>query len=351
MNFPEITKNNNMGLVRYYLAFSVLISHFNTLFGTDFFWPTNTYNAVGGFFALSGFLVYGSYVKAGDLKKYLSRRARRILPPYFFIVLLCAFGLVFVSSLPAAEYFGSGQWWKYLISNLVFLNFLEPCLPGVFTDNIEPVVNGSLWTMKVEWLLYLSVPIVAWIILKCRKRLTLVIVVIYVCSLIYRLIMTHLYVATENEIYNILGRQFLGQLMFFYIGVLVRFKLDLFYKYKWSIFIGSLLLTGISFFMPYWQSIIFISPISVSLLTIWFSMIGKWGVWAGSKDNVSYDMYLYHFPVIQVFYWWGISQFAGIFPTFIICLAVIVLLSLISWHGVGKKFVLKKNNKCGNLPK
>lgn len=57
---------NNVGLVRYYLALSVLIVHFNSLTGSNIFWPTSSYAGVGGFFALSGFLMYGSYLKRGD---------------------------------------------------------------------------------------------------------------------------------------------------------------------------------------------------------------------------------------------------------------------------------------------
>jgi peptidoglycan/LPS O-acetylase OafA/YrhL len=158
-----------MGVVRYYLALSVVMAHFSTLTGVEVWWPTSSYDAVGGFFALSGFLVYGSYLRAPSLKTFIANRARRILPAYSFIILLCAFGLVGLSTLPAAEYFTSWHWWRYLLSNLTFLNFLCPDLPGVFSGNEMTAVNGSLWTLKVEWMLYLTVPLVAWLIAKLRR--------------------------------------------------------------------------------------------------------------------------------------------------------------------------------------
>ena len=47
-----ITRRNNMDLVRYYLALSVLIAHFNYLTGFEIPWPTNSFTGVGGFFAV-----------------------------------------------------------------------------------------------------------------------------------------------------------------------------------------------------------------------------------------------------------------------------------------------------------
>lgn len=51
--FPQIGHDNSMGLVRYYLALAVVVAHFNAIFGTELYFPTSSYNAVGGFFALS----------------------------------------------------------------------------------------------------------------------------------------------------------------------------------------------------------------------------------------------------------------------------------------------------------
>lgn len=332
-----------MGLVRYYLALSVLIAHFNIVFGTTYYWPTSSYNAVGGFFALSGFLVYSSFIKAGNWKHYLQRRGRRILPAYWFIVLLCAFGFCFISRLPVSEYFSSPQWWKYLIANLSFLNFLAPDLPGVFENNFAPAVNGSLWTMKIEWLLYISVPIVAWIVFKLKNRYTLVFTLIYFISFIYRVIFTYLYETTENEIYSILGRQFLGQLMYFYTGVFIRFKLNTFLKNKWLILIFTVIGLGLTDLLPYGYLII--SPVAVSTIVIWLSVVGKWGAWAGTNDNVSYDIYLFHFPIEQLMFYLGLQTAVGNLLSFIITVIATACLACFSWFIIGKPFLTKNRKK------
>lgn len=339
MEFPTLSKHNNMGLVRYYLAFSVLMAHFNEVFGTSYYWPTSSYNAVGGFFALSGFLVYSSYEKCSNWKQYLIRRGRRILPAYWFIVLLCAFGFGLISRLSLTEYFSSPLWWKYLVANLSFFNFLQPELPGVFEYNHSPAINGSLWTMKIEWMLYISVPIVAWIVYKFKNRYTLIFAVIYIISIIYRIVFAYLYEKTGNEIFSILGRQFLGQLMYFYTGVFIRFKLDFFLKNKWLILILCIFALELTDWIPFGNLIFF--PAAVSTIVIWLSLIGKWGVWAGSNDNVSYDMYLFHFPVEQLMFYLGLQNIIGNFFSLILTVVITVALACFSWFIIGKPFLTK----------
>lgn len=333
-----ITRRNNMDLVRYYLALSVFIAHFNYLTGFEIPWPTNSFTGVGGFFALSGFLVFGSFLKKRSVKIYLERRARRILPPYFFIVLLCSIGLVTISDRSILDYFQSSQWLKYTLANLSFLNFIEPCLPGVFSGNVTQAVNGSLWTMKTEWLLYLSVPIVFWCYTRFKWNKTFVFISIYLLSIAYRLTFLFLFQSTGQEIYNILSRQILGQLMFFYSGVLIYFYFDKFMKYRWHIFFIAFILVGLREYIPFYSFTI--GPIIVASLVLFFSMVGKWGHFFSRIDNVSYDMYLFHFPVIQLAVHLGVCDY-GPGVAFTVVLVTTVLLSILSWSCIGKRFMYK----------
>lgn len=164
--FNSVSRDNNINAVRYYLAICILLNHFCVLSGADVIQLPRIFGGAGSFFAISGFLMFPSFEKRPGLKRYFSRRAKRIFPPYVFIVLLAAFGLVFVSNLPAGEYFCSKEFWSYLAANLSFLNFLSPDLPGVFTDatNSISAVNGSLWTMKGEVACYMTVPLVFYVV-------------------------------------------------------------------------------------------------------------------------------------------------------------------------------------------
>ena len=126
-------------------------------------------SAVQVFFLISGYLVFSSYEKSSTLKSYFSKRARRIYPAYLFVILAAAFGLYFVSQETLIDYFGLG-WLKYVASNLTFLNFAAPTLPGVFTENPTPGINGSLWTIKVEVAFYIAVPAIALLMRRLLRK-------------------------------------------------------------------------------------------------------------------------------------------------------------------------------------
>ena len=317
---------NNISAVRYVLAFSVIIAHVSELMGFNTYWPIQSYVAVGGFFALSGFLIFGSYERHPSLIDFLRRRARRIMPPYISVVLVCAIGMVFLSSLTSVEYFTSPEWWHYLVANLSFLNFLCPTLPGVFQQYAEPAINGSLWTMKIEWMLYLSVPIVVWICSKWQFNRSRMAIVIYLFSLAYRLIFVWLYEHTGNEIYMILSRQVFGQLAFFYTGVWVYAQYHLFHSYRHQIGVVCLLLFLTSNYIPYYSYIF--EPAVISLLVIYACTTGRWGTWVPTKGNISYEMYLWHCPIIQCCVYFGLPSL-GFMPCLLIATTITVIIVLV----------------------
>jgi peptidoglycan/LPS O-acetylase OafA/YrhL len=157
--------------------------------------------------------------------------------------------------------------------------------------------------------------------------------------MLYRLLFSYLYETHGSEIYNILGRQFFGQLMYFYSGVVIYFSLNNFLKYKWPILAGALILTALGNYIPYYD--IIIGPITVSVIVLWFSLVGDWGNRA-NVNNFSYDIYLTHFPVIQVVVATGILAQAGLPATFAITMIGIAALGCISWFGIGKRFMAKR---------
>lgn len=332
-----------MGFVRYILAFAVLVAHFNVVFGCSIPFMVSSYNAVGGFFALSGFLLYGSYMRQDNVKVYLIKRARRLLPPYVLIICLCAFLLSFVSVYSWKEYFINVHWVKYLVFNLSFLNFLQPSLPGVFADSHITAVNGSLWTMKVEWMLYFTVPVIYFFVdFLYRKNKVfnpkLIFIFIYLVSLVYRLIFMYLYDQTNMEIYQILGRQFIGQMMYFYSGVFIYFIYDIFRRQIKIIVPVCIILYFLTFYIPYLN--IVLGPVIVSSLVIAVSSCEGF-ISRFNYNNLSYDIYLFHFPIIQLFYQYRMNFNQNIPLLFILSLLAIIGLSLFSWFCIEKKFLPK----------
>ena len=181
--------NNNFDFLRFLFSFLVVIGHSILLSGNPEFW--NGFFAampnfsVYSFFIISGFLIYSSFDRSKNLKIYFRNRIKRIVPAYFFIVVTFAFLLYFFSSTTLQNYFSS-DWVKYLGANLVFANFLKPCIQYVFENNLHCAVNGSLWTIKVEIMFYVFVPILYYFIhKKSRKSQNIIIISVYFFSLIY----------------------------------------------------------------------------------------------------------------------------------------------------------------------
>jgi peptidoglycan/LPS O-acetylase OafA/YrhL len=113
--------------------------------------------AVAVFFAISGFLVTASWISDPRLRSFVLRRALRILPGLWVVLLatVLVVGLV-VTAQPIVTYLTSLDTWRYPLERAVVFS-TRPSLPGVFTTNpYGPAVNGSLWTLPVEVTAYIA---------------------------------------------------------------------------------------------------------------------------------------------------------------------------------------------------
>lgn len=329
MLFHSISRDNNLILVRYYLCMCILMNHFNVLTGLDLEQLPRIFGGVGSFFAISGFLMFASFEKRQDRRRYFSRRARRILPPYVLIVLLAAAALSAVSALPVAEYFASAHTWRYVLFNLAFLNFAEPTLPGVFDANLIAAVNGSLWTMKGEVVCYLLVPPVFALLSRWRSHARALLAAMFALCYAAYLALS----GAEAGLTLIIAKQ-MRMFTFFFAGALVSMHMPLFTRHKWWVVAAAVAMVAASG-AGQWMSLA-LRPFSDSILVIWFAVTGRWGWWASRHDGLSYDMYLFHFPVIQTLICTGALAALGPWPSLVAATALTVLLAAVSWRLVGK---------------
>jgi peptidoglycan/LPS O-acetylase OafA/YrhL len=175
---------NNFDLMRLAAALMVVAGHDYVLSGRGGEEPLARYTGLGGFgelgvsvfFVISGFLVAGSYLRLKSLPAYLAHRCLRLLPALAVATALTAFVLgPLVTRLPAGAYFADGTTWLYPLRN-VLLYPVTYHLPGVFAANPYPVaVNGSLWTLRLEFSLYLVLPVLAALGLIAPRRVAVVV--------------------------------------------------------------------------------------------------------------------------------------------------------------------------------
>jgi peptidoglycan/LPS O-acetylase OafA/YrhL len=162
---------NSFDAMRIAAALMVVVGHIYVLSGRTAEEPLLRYTGLGGlgelgvsiFFVVSGFLVTASYRRLGSVRAYMLHRALRILPGLAVAVSLCALVLgPAVTTVPLGAYFGDPRTWLYPVRNLL-LYPVTYLLPGVFAANPYPdAVNGSLWTLRLEFTLYLLPPLLAW---------------------------------------------------------------------------------------------------------------------------------------------------------------------------------------------
>jgi peptidoglycan/LPS O-acetylase OafA/YrhL len=335
----EISKENSFDFLRLFFAFAVFVAHFGVLTPYKFYFPVSSQMAIAGFFIISGFLIVRSFYGSRNLVDYIIKRIRRIAPAYFLVLILCAVLLFFVSSLSFKDYFVSKHFFKYLISNSLFLNFIEPTLPCVFSENFLPeVINGSLWTIKVEIALYATVPLIA-ILLKKRK--IIVLSAIYLLSFLFSYAMFMLAEKSGNEFFVMLQRQFLGQIKFFISGTILLFYFDFIVKKHCKILLPIATIIFLSrYFISFWL-IEFFYPLAFAIIIVWCAYKFKKLAILTRAGDFSYGFYLFHFPVIQVFMYFG---WFGKTPIllFAACFFVIYALSCLSWHCLEKRMLKRK---------
>ena len=122
------------------------------------------------FFVLSGYLLFGPWVRAAasgaaspSLTRYAWHRVRRIMPAYLVTVLLAYVIYHFRDGGP-----NPGHTWWGLFRNLT--------LTQIYTDNYAFALLHQgltqMWSLAVEVAFYVALPVLAWLlmVLLCRRR-------------------------------------------------------------------------------------------------------------------------------------------------------------------------------------
>lgn len=330
-----MSKNNFDG-VRIGLALIVVFAHLFALTQLSVFaWFARVFDAnfaVKGFFAISGFLVTRSYLSSSSLTTYFEKRVRRIYPAYLMAVVLCFFIGMSATTLSTAEFLQSAQTWSYVASNAVLLNFLQPTLPGVFDHHHVTAMNGSLWTIKIEVMLYCCLPLLVYFY--TRIGALIVSSAAFVFSLVWVYYFTYRYGGTLGAE---IARQFPGQLSYFVFGSLLAVNPLIYSKLKWIALASVIALLTIKH--PYARLII--DPIAYTSIVLFLATSALPALNLGRFGDLSYGIYLYHFPIIQLLLHLGVfvtQPWLGLILTFAITIAI----ALLSWHLLEKR-ILKRN--------
>jgi peptidoglycan/LPS O-acetylase OafA/YrhL len=327
--------------VRFILAFMVLIVHTSELASVDELeWFTRYFDsdfAVKGFFAISGYLVTKSYFSSKSLVEYFEKRIRRIYPAYIVVVIYCFVVGAIASSIKFGDFLFDAGSFKYLLANLAFLNFLQPTLPEVFTNNNIQVVNGSLWTIKVELMLYFVIPVLCTLYARAGK------VQGYLVALFFGAAwFVYFYSYFPGSMGVVLARQFPGQLPFFALGSVLSFFSFSSKNRKWIILISIVYYFSVKPYLGIAVSEL-INMIVYPLFVISISSSTALSLGVGRFGDLSYGIYLFHFPTIQLLQHFGLYQ-VNPYLGFLSSIALVLALAYASWHLIEKHWLKRSSH-------
>ena len=337
-------KNNNLHEVRLIAATLVVFGHAFVLSGKAapvlFGLPIHAL-AVKVFFVVSGYLITMSLMLDRSFYRYSLKRVLRIYPAYAVCILLSVIAGAYVSTLSFSEYISHDATQKYL-RNLFFLTTYR--LPGVFEENVNKAVNGSLWSIPIEVFAYMSIAVVVGLLKFNKKLLPIVLACLGVFVMMY---VEKTLGETQHTVIWGSSTIFAARvLQYFILGSLVYLmSLEKYLNVNAALLL-CLLLVFISKELFYEVTKVFI----ISYATLSFSLSDRPIKFYKhfQKNDYSYGIYLYAFPVQQ----FVVMAFSGVsvYGQFSVSMIVICMMAYFSWHIVEKPALdLKPRRKSEGL--
>jgi peptidoglycan/LPS O-acetylase OafA/YrhL len=320
----ELTNNNRLDFVRLVAAYMVLFSHSFPLFGLT--WEPLGFTGAGStgelavliFFIISGFLITASYQNSPNVFSFILNRMLRLIPALAFVVLLsiCVLGPI-LTTLPVHEYFNHTGTWKYLRNILIYPQMAY--LPGVFEGLPHPgAVNGALWTLRIEFTMYLAVPILSFFGLLHPKRIWWVVAAFWVLFVHYlNKKNPPIYFFMESVPLFKFGFVYMVGAAFYVCRKHIPMKLE-YALLGAGLFIGSL----------YTPFAMFGMLIFLAYPLLYFGLRPRFAI---KIPDISYGVYIFAFPLQQSYMWYiGSMKHLIWFPLTVA--PVVTLCAIISWY-------------------
>jgi peptidoglycan/LPS O-acetylase OafA/YrhL len=325
---------NNFDIIRFLAASSVVLSHSfqlptgkvedDPLWGLSHQTSTIGSMAVWVFFIISGYLITSSAERSRPFG-YFMARVLRIFPALILVSFVSSFILgPLITNDPG--YWTHLQTYKYFLGNASLIQ-IQYTLPGVFTQNaFRDIVNGALWTLKIEFYCYVIFGLLIFVFFSTRK---------YIISWFFVfLYVGYFFVQNKNFPENLqanfdLFRYFAAGAVFY----LWREHIPL--KSVLSLLALGMLILGV---FTGFTRLIF--PIAGTYLVLYLALGDRYANFATWGD-FSYGIYLWGFPIQQLI----VMQLpnSSWFVNFLLALPLATLLAFISWHVIEKQALsLKK---------
>ena len=280
-------------------------------------------SAVNAFFIISGFLITGSWHSGRGAESFLRARVARIWP---------AFAAAFIVSALVAALAAGGEWARYLRSIpkqswVVGIFTLDPSeleRSLSFADNPYPrTVNGPMWTIRIEFCCYMAVALVGSVGFFRRRWLVILFAAFAICL-----------AAFEQAFVSGAWTRWARFAAFFSAGSILYLFKDRIPRSAWIA-----LACVAALFLCRYVSFYFIIPTAGTYLLFYAAYAAPdWMKAIGSKNDISYGLYLYGGVLQQLYYAFAIRGYLPINPwaNFATVLPLCILLGWLSWLYIEK---------------
>jgi peptidoglycan/LPS O-acetylase OafA/YrhL len=285
--------------------------------------------ALDCFMLLSGFLLMKAYTARPNVLDYWQRRFLRIYPPYAISIFLIIVMAYFLSADKLSSYLCSKDFIQFIENFSLFHQHYV--LPGVFNNSLHKLiaVDGSIWSLPYEILLYAIIPLL--FLLNNKSIINLLLI-------------------ASILLFLFLNQRTLEQLPLFDLNVLahlcIPFLIGVFLSNSFNKFQLLLAFAGLS--LLYFYDKIYLSSIVIFtaeaflmyFLLAYFKqsqLLNKY-----SLPDLSYGVFLYGFFIqqacIELF---PLSKFGF---SFYLCISLLgtVIFALFSWYCIEVPFLKLK---------
>lgn len=334
---------NNFDFLRFLFAIFVVVSHAYPLSGVGesnqwIYQITNGQIVLArlgldGFFIISGYFIFKSLQRSNSLFNYFKKRFLRLFPALFVVLVLTLMliPLVYEGDIPFCL---NTAYYTYLPNNLSLYLF-QPVINGVFDGNHYHSINGSLWTIRYEFSMYIGVAFLFYF----RNHDKIVKVVLLSVAMFF-LILNSFYLDrfSGSKLFGMNGYEFLDLGAFFVFGsTLAVFDFGNIKRKSLLLAIVLLLLAIIIYFNMYSLSKHILLSMAIILLGFMpHSILNNFGKFG----DASYGIYIYSFPIQQtLMYFFKLDTLKLMLYSIIIS----ILFGYLSWHLIEKRALKYKH--------
>ncbi len=347
-----MNKLNNFDLLRFLAASFVIITHSYSLSGkgemdllTNFSKGTLSFSHLGVaiFFVISGYLILNSAIYSSSAKSYFWKRLLRILPGLVVVLLASVFVLgPILTSKSVFSYFADIETYKHLFTISIYnINHLN--LPGLFSENYNSAVNGSLWTLQYEFTCYLIVALLIFVIKSKNLKLTYIVYFLFILLISARFLLGDRYFwfnYSSPYLLNLNIMYLTEWCIYFTAGMVLYLIKDKFDYFNWLTFLLLglyILLIIFNYLSTARLALYFLVPV----VTYYFAFSVKSVQIPTQIGDISYGIYIYAFPIQQTI----LNFYPSIKVEYFIIVSIICAIpfAFLSWHFIEKKALKFKN--------